>query len=260
MRFEIRGGGFFMILLGILGLSSAVFIFGLLAGYEVGRQSTSATQQVATTYSIPSAPLAASSVPAAPAPAAAPSEVAENPPETDSGDTEAKPVKAPAAGDETGGSEGISSYEAPPAEEAAAPPSASGDHTRTASAEVNNPDTTDDTDNTASDDEAPPPKRHAFNIQIQAAMDFSGANQMIRRLQKIGYPAHLVATPIDGQTWYKVEVGPYPSQDAAAEAQTAMRLKYNDEYSHGGAAGAGSTAPPSAAEGGSGGSGGATEE
>jgi septal ring-binding cell division protein DamX len=265
MRFEIRGGGFFMILVGILGLSSAVFVFGLLAGYDVGRQSVSATQEVATTYSIPSAPLVtASSAPAAPAPpsAASPPEVAanENPPATDGDDTEAKPVKAPAGGD-MGDGAGVANDEAPPSDESAAPPTGSGERTRTASAEANNPGATDDTDNTASDDEAPPPpKRHAFNIQIQAAMDLSGANQMIRRLQKIGYPAHLVATPIDGQTWYKVEVGPYSSQDAAASAQTAMRQKYNDEYGHGGSTGAGSSAPPSAAESGAGGGGGATEE
>ena len=262
MRFEIRGGGFFMILVGILGLSSAVFVFGLLAGYDVGRQSVSATEQVATTYSIPSAPLVtASSPPAAPAPAA-PSEVAssENPPPVDRDDTEAKPVKAPAAADDIGGGEGTADEGAPPPEETSAPSSASGGDTKTASAEANNPDATGDADNSAGDEEAPPPKHHAFNIQIQAAMDLSGANQMIRRLQKIGYPAHLVATPIDGQTWYKVEVGPYSSQEAASSAQTAMREKYNDAYGHGGSAGAGSAAPPSAAESGAGGSGAATEE
>ncbi|HUN57075.1 MAG TPA: SPOR domain-containing protein [Candidatus Binataceae bacterium] len=255
MRFEIRGGGFFMILVGILGLSGAVFMFGLLAGYDVGRQSASATQEVATTYSIPSAPLvtaasAPAPAPSAPASEAGPPEVAENPPETDSGDAEAKPVKAPAAAGEMGSGEGATNDEAPD-ENAAPPPPSSSKSTRTASAEANNPDTGDDTDNTAADDEAPPPpKHHGFNIQIQAAMDLNGANQMIRRLQRIGYPAHLIATPIDGQTWYKVEVGPYSSQEAATSAQTAMRQKYNDAYGHGGAAGAESAAPPSAAEGG----------
>src|SRR5271155_4873670 len=111
MRFEIRGGGVIMILVGILGLSSAVFIFGLLAGYDVGRQSASATQEVATTYSIPSAPLmtasSAPAAPAAPAPEAAPREVAENPPDTDASDTETKPAKAPAAAGEMGDGEGV---------------------------------------------------------------------------------------------------------------------------------------------------------
>ena len=199
MRFEIRGGGFFMILVGILGLSTAVFVFGLLAGYDVGRQSVSATEQVATTYSIPSAPLVSAASAPAPPSTTAPPEVAatEKPPEADSGDSEAKPIKAPAAEGEMGGGAGVANDdEAPPPDEGVAPSEGSRESKRTASAEANNPDATDDTDNAASDDEAPPPKRHAFNIQIQAAMDLSGANQMIRRLQKIGYPAHLVATPI----------------------------------------------------------------
>jgi DedD protein len=256
MRFEIKGGGFFAILLGIVALSSAVFIFGLLAGYDVGRQSASATAQVATNYSIPAAPLVTASAAPAAAPVAAPSAVAanENPAEADSEDTVAKPVKGHAVTDASSGDESAMSGEVPPPpDEGSAPPSTSGAAQRTASADENSTDDTGDTG--SSDEEAPPPKKHGFNIQIQAAMDLSGANQMIRRLKTIGYPAHMVATPIDGQTWYKVEVGPYPSQEGAAAAQATMRQKYNDAYGgHGGAAGAGgSTAPPSSASGGPGG-------
>jgi cell division septation protein DedD len=256
MRFEIKGGGFFAILLGIVALSSAVFIFGLLAGYDVGRQSASATAQVATNYSIPSAPLVTASAAPPAAPVAAPSAVAanENPAEADSEDTVAKPVKGHAVADASSGDESAMSGEVPPPpDEGSAPPSTSGAAQRTASADENSTDDTGDTG--SSDEEAPPPKKHGFNIQIQAAMDLSGANQMIRRLKTIGYPAHMVATPIDGQTWYKVEVGPYPSQEGAAAAQATMRQKYNDAYGgHGGAAGAGgSTAPPSSASGGPGG-------
>ena len=65
---------------------------------------------------------------------------------------------------------------------------------------------------------------------------------MIRRLETDRLPAHMVATPIDGQTWYKVEVGPYPSQEEAAAAQATMRQKYNDTYGGGHAAAAGSAA------------------
>ncbi|HEX4208831.1 MAG TPA: SPOR domain-containing protein [Candidatus Binataceae bacterium] len=253
MRFEIRGGGFFMILLGIVVLSSAVFIFGLLAGYDVGRQSTSASEQVATSYSIPSAPLTgAMPAPVASVPASAPSVVAANanPPASETDSTDTKSFKAPAAS-ETGDG-GATDDEAPPASEGTASNTGE-ERRRTASAEVNNPDATDDTADTSSDAEAPAPKRHAFNIQIQAAMDLGGANQMIRRLQRIGYPAHLVATPIDGQTWYKVEVGPYASQEAAASAQTAMRQRYNDAYGRAGAADGSGSPPPAAASRSSGG-------
>ncbi len=259
MRFEIRGGGFFAILLGIAALSSAVFIFGLLAGYDVGRQSASATAQVATNYSIPSAPLVtASAAPPAPAREAAPPPAAanENPTEADSEDTAAKPMKGHAVADASSGDDSEMSGEVPPPpDESTTPPSTSGAAQRTASADENSTDDTADTG--SSDEEAPPPKKHGFNIQIQAAMDLSGANQMIRRLKTIGYPAHMVATPIDGQTWYKVEVGPYPSQEGAAAAQVTMRQKYNDAYGgHGGAAGGGSAAPPTA----SGGAGGTAGE
>ena len=39
MRFEIRAGGGFLILAGLVGLSGAVFALGLVAGYEMARQN-----------------------------------------------------------------------------------------------------------------------------------------------------------------------------------------------------------------------------
>jgi septal ring-binding cell division protein DamX len=230
MRFEIKGGGVFAILLSLGILSGAVFFFGLLAGYDVGRQSQSATAEVATSYSIPSAPLAAASSAPAPVISAKPpamvasdhrsatgTEDSEAPPPARSGDE-----KAGAADDDTG-------------EAAAGPtsPAAANTPARTASLDEHPPPAdTGAADMPPPDEEASPapPKRHSFNIQIQAVMDLAGANQMIRRLSRIGYPAHMTATPIDGQTWYKVEVGPYPSQEEAATAQATMRQKYNDTY------------------------------
>ena len=52
MRFEIKSGGVVAILFGVAALSGAVFIFGLLAGYDVGRESQSSAAQVATAYPI----------------------------------------------------------------------------------------------------------------------------------------------------------------------------------------------------------------
>jgi DedD protein len=247
MRFEIKGGGIFAILLALAVLSGVVFFCGLLAGYDVGRQSQSATADVATTYTIPSAPLAAlaaaSPAPAAPAPVTTPAAIAanENPPPAANDDSEAPPTAEPEA-------KASSVAEDDSGETVAAKPSpAAEEHTETASVDTDHSSAPDDTTSadglSAPDAEAPPPplKRHAFNVQIQAVMDMSGANQMIRRLQRIGYPAHMVATPIDGQTWYKVEVGPYPSQDKAAAAQVAMRQKYNDTYGGGHSATAGSS-------------------
>jgi septal ring-binding cell division protein DamX len=92
---------------------------------------------------------------------------------------------------------------------------------------------------------APHYRRHPYNIQIEAAMDRSGADSMAQRLQRLGYTPHLVPTLIAGQTWYKVEVGPYATQDEAAAAQEQLRQKYNSAY------GGGSDATKPAAGGGS---------
>ncbi len=67
-----------------------------------------------------------------------------------------------------------------------------------------------------------------FNIQIDAAMDRSNAEQMTARLQKLGYRAFMVPTDIDGQTWWRVRVGPYQSQDEASAAEQELRAKYKD--------------------------------
>jgi septal ring-binding cell division protein DamX len=80
-----------------------------------------------------------------------------------------------------------------------------------------------------------------FNIQIEAAMDRNGANEMVHRLQGLGYQPHLVPAQLNRQTWYKVVIGPYPTQEAAAAAQQQMRTRYNSLY---GGATTGGAEPP----------------
>jgi DedD protein len=65
MRFEIRAGGAFLILLGLLGLSCVVFALGLVAGYEMARQTAPETVQQAGVYPVPSPPAAEASPSAA---------------------------------------------------------------------------------------------------------------------------------------------------------------------------------------------------
>ena len=88
MRFEIRAGGWFLILLGLVGLSGAVFALGLVAGYEMARQNQPDLNQISSTYALPNPPAsgekaapvsemspaaaASPSVASAPAPAAVP--------------------------------------------------------------------------------------------------------------------------------------------------------------------------------------------
>src|SRR5260370_41492195 len=83
MRFEIRAGGGILILLGLVGLSGAVFALGLVAGYEMARQSQPDMSQISSTYPLPNppenpapvsemSPAAEASPPVSPAPAPRP--------------------------------------------------------------------------------------------------------------------------------------------------------------------------------------------
>src|SRR5260370_36728460 len=56
MGFEMRGGGGFLILAGLVGLSGAVFALGLVAGYEMARQNQPDSSQISSTYPLPNPP------------------------------------------------------------------------------------------------------------------------------------------------------------------------------------------------------------
>jgi DedD protein len=77
MRFEIGPGGMFVILLGLIGLSGAVFGLGLIAGHELSGSEPGA-QPVAAAFPLPAAPGAPPPAPAAP-PAPKPAAVAAAP-------------------------------------------------------------------------------------------------------------------------------------------------------------------------------------
>lgn len=222
MRFDIRSGGIAGILIGILLLSGAVFVMGLLAGYDIGHQSQIAAQQVAVEYPLPQAPAAA---PTPRASLAAASPIAQRPPARISSTaaesapaTRKKfasvakppmPVK-PDVADETDESPETTDEPAPPAAEPAPTP----DHVAALASPA-----------------APlSPRRKPFNIQIQAAMDAASANDMVKRLEALGYRPHMAPTELNGATWYKVVVGPYTTKEEAAVAEVALRKKYNATY------------------------------
>jgi DedD protein len=258
MRFEIKSGGLTAILLGIAALSGAVFMLGLLAGYDVGRESQTSAAQVATDYPVSppasgetaaasgaagsaaavSAIAMPSPNPAAPATRRAPLASAKPPPPSHVRPAAAVSPSserlATAASPPTGGVSALGAG-ADTADESGGGSESGGDAAASA---------------------PPPPVAHAaasapggaharhkpFNIQIQAAMDRSGANEIVQRLHALGYQPHLTPVQLNGQTWYKVVIGPYPTQEAAAAAQQEMRTKYNNIYG-GGAAGAGASNP-----------------
>jgi hypothetical protein len=78
MRFEIGPGGMFVILLGLLALSGAVFGLGLIAGHELAGPEPGA-QPVAAAFPLPAAPGSAPAPAPAPAPKPAPAAVANVP-------------------------------------------------------------------------------------------------------------------------------------------------------------------------------------
>ena len=218
MRFEIRAGGGFLILLGLLGLSGAVFALGLIAGYEMARQNQPDLNQISSTYPLPSPPEKPAPVSEmSPAAAASPSVASEPAPPT-------APFKPPAP----------AIAEKPPA--ARTSPAAVARLKPPPEPEVNPPATEEDTGEDSEPAPAPAPARplspdtKPYNIQIEAVMDKSGADEMVARLKTLGYNAQETKIALNGGTWYRVRVGPYASAGEATAAQNRLREQYKQAY------------------------------
>jgi cell division septation protein DedD len=219
MRFEIRAGGGFLILAGLVGLSGAVFALGLVAGYEMARQTQPDVSQISSTYPLPNPPEKLPPVSEMSPAAAASASIASVPPAP----VTIKPP-APAIG------EGHPAARTSPAAVARIrPPAVAPAVTPPASDE----DTDDDSDEASAPAVPPralPPGSKGYNIQIEAVMDKSGADEMVARLRSLGYNAQEVKTPLNGQVWYRVRVGPYASADDATAAQNQLREQYKQAY------------------------------
>jgi len=226
MRFEIRAGGAFLILTGLVGLSGAVFALGLVAGYEMARQNQPDLSQISSTYPLPNppasgekpAPVSEMSPAAAPSPSvaseSAPSSVAVKPLAPSIGGLPPAARTSPAT---------VARLK-PPSEAPAINRSApdyeneSGEDSETASAPA------------AAPARALAPAAKPYNIQIEAVMDKSGADEMVSRLKSLGYSAQEIKVALNGQTWYRVRIGPYASASEANAAQNKLREQYKQAY------------------------------
>jgi len=219
MRFEIRAGGGILILAGLVGLSGAVFALGLVAGYEMARQNQPDSSQISSTYPLPSPPEKPAPVSEMSPAAVASAALASAPPPYEA------PIKPPAR----------ASGEMPPA---AGPPPATVARLKPPSAPAVNPPASDeDSDEDSETSSAPaappralPPGAKPYNIQIEAVMDKSGADEMVARLKSLGYNAQEMKVALNGQTWYRVRIGPYASADEATAAQDRLREQYKQAY------------------------------
>lgn len=240
MRFEIKAGGAIAILIGLGCLSGGVFVLGLVAGYEVGRQQETTQQQLASVYSLPSAPEAESSPAAAPEAAAGSSAAP--------GLAAASPLASPGAGASEAMKEASAPQPllAPPPSVPPPAPAVPVVENRNVETPPSAPPVTNAASSgsgTAPEASTPPaeepahrvastsasiPRRKGYNIQIQAVMDKNGADEMVGKLQRMGYQAYTMHTEIGGQTWYRVRVGPYATE---AEARAAEE-RLHEEYAH----------------------------
>ncbi len=222
MRFEIRAGGAFLILVGLVGLSGAVFLLGLVAGHEMARQNQPDLSQISSTYPLPN-------LPEKPAPVSEMSPAAVASPAVASASTApALPVKSPAPA--------IGEAEAPPAARTS-PATVARLRPPAEAPAVNRPAPDEESDEDTETASAPAAPAHAlapgsrpYNIQIEAVMDKSGADEMVSRLKTLGYNAQEVKVALNGETWYRVRVGPYASAEEATAAQNKLREQYRQAY------------------------------
>jgi cell division protein FtsN len=69
--------------------------------------------------------------------------------------------------------------------------------------------------------EKKPPAATAQNywVQIGAFQNFTDADELKAELAMLGFPALIETVTIEGQTWYRVRSGPFPTQEDAKAAQ-----------------------------------------
>lgn len=221
MRFEIRAGGAFLILLALGVLSAAVFALGLIAGYEMAGQDQS-NRPIVSVYPLPKLPAsqagAMAQAEATPAGAGAPVAAAASSPAPGSLAAASAPPKLAGPPPKVAPVRAAVASAPPPAKTAPPEPS------RAAAEEAAK---TADAGRKPAPARVPVARSKPYNIQIGAVMDKRSAEDMVGRLRRLGYLPYIVETDIEGQAWYRVRVGPYESEAEARAAEVELRQRYN---------------------------------
>ena len=78
---------------------------------------------------------------------------------------------------------------------------------------------------------SPSSSGHPYSIQIDAMMDYQGAQQMEQKLRAKGFQPYMVPTQLGGKTWYRLRVGHYTTPADAQAAEAKLHQEFNDTSS-----------------------------
>jgi DedD protein len=67
------------------------------------------------------------------------------------------------------------------------------------------------------------PAAGEFSVQVFAFSDDKGANSLVNKLKKAGFPAYTEPVNTSRGTLWRVRVGPYPSRESASAAREKLK-------------------------------------
>ncbi len=69
-----------------------------------------------------------------------------------------------------------------------------------------------------------------YYVQVKSLFTLNDATEMVNRLQRLGFQSYLEPQTFGDQTFYRVKVGPFSTNEAAESADLEIRNKYNAAY------------------------------
>ena len=73
---------------------------------------------------------------------------------------------------------------------------------------------------------APPPDSSALHIQVFSSREVRQARKVLRQLLDAGYGAFMSPVEVDGETMYRVRIGPFADRAAAEKAAAQVRGRF----------------------------------